>query len=95
MLPAVCRLSFGWSIPMLFISGVHFPVLEFPPWLRTLAELNPATYGIDALKHLFLPITSAGPWQPDFDLRRDLAVLGAFTAVTLGVAVRALRLREA
>ncbi len=83
-----------FSIPMLFISGVHFPVMEFPPWLRNLARLNPATYGIDALKHLFVPIDSAGRWVPDFALSLDLAVLGGFTALTLVGAVRMLRLRE-
>jgi ABC-2 type transport system permease protein len=82
------------SIPMLFVSGVHFPVMEFPPWLRTLARLNPATYGIDALKHLFVPATSAGRWVPDFPLGLDLGVLVAFAALCLGVAVLRLRLRE-
>jgi ABC-2 type transport system permease protein len=84
-----------FSIPMLFISGVHFPIMEFPPWLRTLARLNPATYGIDALKHLFIPVTSAGRWVPDFAFGLDLAVLGGFTAVTVAVAVVLLRLRRA
>jgi ABC-type polysaccharide/polyol phosphate export permease len=74
---------------------VHFPIMEFPPWLRTLARLNPATYGIDALKHLFIPVTSAGRWVPDFAFGLDLAVLGGFTAVTVAVAVVLLRLRRA
>ncbi len=84
-----------FSIPMLFVSGVHFPIMEFPPWLRALARLNPATYGIDALKHLFVPATSAGRWVPDFPIALDLAVLAAFTAVSVGVAVGLLRLRRA
>lgn len=82
------------SIPMLFISGVHFPIMEFPPWLRTLARLNPATYGIDALKHLFIPVDSAGRWVPDFAVGTDLAVLAGFTVVSLAVSVRFLRFRE-
>ena len=81
------------SIPMLFISGVHFPIMEFPPWLRTLARLNPTTYGIDALKHLFIPVDSAGRWVPDFDLGTDLVVLTVFAAVSLAASVRLLRFR--
>jgi ABC-2 type transport system permease protein len=83
-----------FSIPMLFVSGVHFPVMEFPPWLRLLARLNPATYGIDALKHLFVPATSAGRWVPDFSLSLDLAVLACFTVGSMAAAVWTMRLRE-
>lgn len=83
-----------FSIPMLFVSGVHFPVMEFPPWLRLLARLNPATYGIDALKHLLVPATSAGRWVPDFPLGLDLAAVAGFTVVSVGVAVGMLRIRE-
>lgn len=83
-----------FSIPMLFVSGVHFPIMEFPPWLRTLAQLNPATYGIDLLKHLFIPVLSQGRWVPDFSPALDLAVLTGFTIFTVLVAVWKLRLRE-
>lgn len=83
-----------FSIPLLFVSGVHFPIMEFPPWLRMLARLNPTTYGIDALKHLFVPATSQGRWVPDFALGTDLLVLAVTTVVCVAAAVWRLRLRE-
>ena len=83
-----------FSIPMLFVSGAHFPVMELPPWLRAAARLNPATYGVDALKHLFLDPAAAGRWSPDFPFALDLAVLGAFAAITVGLSVAFFRLGE-
>jgi ABC-2 type transport system permease protein len=80
------------SIPMLFVSGVHFPVMEFPPWLAALARINPATYGIDALKHLLVPAEEAGRFVPDFPLALDLLVLSIFALVTLAACVRSMRL---
>jgi ABC-2 type transport system permease protein len=87
-------ISLFFSVPMLFMSGAHFPVLELPAWLRTLARLNPVTYGVDALKHLFIEADAAGRWTPDFPMGFDLGVLVAFTLATVGLSVALFRLRE-
>ena len=40
--------------PLIFLSGVFFPVDNVPTWLQLLAKLNPLTYGVDSIRQLFL-----------------------------------------
>lgn len=87
-------ISLFFSVPMLFMSGAHFPVLELPPWLKLIARLNPVTYGVDALKHLFIESSNAGRWTPDFPVGLDLSVMFAFSLVTVTSSVLLFKLRE-
>jgi ABC-2 type transport system permease protein len=41
--------------PMLFLSGAIFPLAKLPDWLGVITRLNPATYGIDAIRRSVLP----------------------------------------
>jgi ABC-2 type transport system permease protein len=41
--------------PMLFLSGAIFPLAKLPDWLGVVTRLNPATYGIDAIRRSVLP----------------------------------------
>jgi len=41
--------------PMIFLSGAIFPLEELPEWLAVLTRLNPATYGVDAIRRVLLP----------------------------------------
>jgi ABC-2 type transport system permease protein len=46
--------------PMIFLSGIFFPLTNVPGWLSTISKFNPLTYGVDAVRHVFLdPVTSA------------------------------------
>lgn len=40
--------------PLIFLSGIFFPVSAVPVWLGTIAKLNPVTYGVDAIRHILL-----------------------------------------
>ena len=40
--------------PLLFLSGVFFPVDATPGWMATISKLNPATYGVDAIRQVAL-----------------------------------------
>ena len=40
--------------PMVFLSGVFFPVEGLPSWMSVLVKLNPATYGIDPIRQVVL-----------------------------------------
>ena len=40
--------------PLIFLSGVFFPVNNVSPWLEVVAKINPVTYGVDAIRQLFL-----------------------------------------
>ena len=41
--------------PMLFLSGAIFPLHSLPTWLGVITRLNPATYGVDAIRRVVLP----------------------------------------
>jgi len=40
--------------PMIFLGGVFFPVNNVPTWLSVLSKIDPVTYGVDAIRQLFL-----------------------------------------
>ena len=40
--------------PLIFLSGVFFPVDNVSPWLQIIAKVNPLTYGVDAIRQIFL-----------------------------------------
>ncbi|MBI2854309.1 MAG: ABC transporter permease [Chloroflexi bacterium] len=40
--------------PLIFLSGVFFPVNSVPAWLEVISKLNPLTYGVDTIRQLFL-----------------------------------------
>ncbi len=48
--------------PLMFLSGIFFPVNNVPVWMEVIAKINPVTYGVDAIRQLFLgqEITAAG-----------------------------------
>lgn len=40
--------------PMIFLSGVFFPLSNLPPWMSFLVKINPATYGVYPLRLVML-----------------------------------------
>ncbi len=53
-------------MPMVFLSGVFFPIGALPSWMSILVKLNPATYAIDPIRKLFLgamPPAEAAPFN--------------------------------
>jgi ABC-2 type transport system permease protein len=40
--------------PMFFISGAFFPLTAVPSWMRLLSNINPLTYGVDAIRQILL-----------------------------------------
>jgi len=51
--------SFGLLIqmfifPMFFLSGAFFPLTTVPKWMSVLSDINPLTYGVDALRKIIL-----------------------------------------
>ena len=41
-------------MPLVFLSGVFFPVNNVPTWLAVISKVNPLTYGVDAIRQVFL-----------------------------------------
>ncbi|MFH1482925.1 MAG: ABC transporter permease, partial [Chloroflexota bacterium] len=45
--------------PMMFLSGVFFPLEGLPAWMNVLVKINPATYGIAPIRQVVLGSTQA------------------------------------
>ncbi len=67
--------------PMVFLSGVFFPVEGLPAWMNVLVKLNPATYGIAPIRQVVL---AAGPDSPF-----SISVLGHTMSLWDNIAVMA------
>jgi len=42
------------QFPLLFLSSAFLPLESLPGWIRTVATLNPVTYGVDAARAIIL-----------------------------------------
>ncbi len=67
--------------PMMFLSGVFFPVQQMPSFMQTLANFLPLTYAADAMRKVM--VLGAGPEA----IMTDVVVLAAFGIVLLAIAV--------
>jgi ABC-2 type transport system permease protein len=84
--------------PLMFLSGLMFPISAMPGWMAVLARANPLTYAVDAMRRTTTARLSTGPpsalsepvawagWHPPVLL--ELALVVAFTAVALSIASR-------
>jgi ABC-2 type transport system permease protein len=48
--------------PMVFLSGVFFPLQNLPAWMSVLVKINPATYGIAPIRQLVLGASPDSPY---------------------------------
>jgi ABC-2 type transport system permease protein len=73
------------QFPLMFLSGIFFPLEVLPDWLRSVATLMPLTYLGDALRQTMVGGT---PFMP---LPVDAAVLGGWLVATLAISARFFR----
>jgi ABC-2 type transport system permease protein len=73
------------SFPMLFLSGVFFPLDQAPSWLQDVAKALPLTYLADGLRQVMVYGVSLA------SLRGDLLALVLTVAIGLALAVRFFR----
>lgn len=73
------------NFPMLFLSGLFFPVEVMPAWIQPVVKAIPLTYLADALRQIMVDA------PPLYSLTVDAAVLGAWLIVTAVLAVRFFR----
>jgi ABC-2 type transport system permease protein len=78
--------------PMVFLSGVFFPVNNLPHWMSILVKINPATYGVDPIRQLVLgakPAASLGItiFGHTMSIGEDLMVVAAFGVVMVILAM--------
>ncbi len=71
------------TMPVFFASSAVYPISLMPPWLQTVAILNPLTYMVDASRGLMIVGGTA-----EHGLGLDLAVLLGVTAIFVLLAAR-------
>lgn len=81
--PAVANITL---FPLIFISGIFFPLTQAPSWLKTLADIFPLVHFSDAFGACFSPFTDG----PGF-AAGDLAILAAWLVAAMLVAARRFR----
>jgi ABC-2 type transport system permease protein len=83
--------------PLMFLSGIFFPVNNVPTWMAVISKVNPVTYGVDAIRHIMLGQEIAIPGASSaigvtifghtMTVWQDVLVVIAFGAVLLSTAV--------
>ena len=87
------------GFPLIFLSGVFFPVQGVPTWLQIVAKFKPLTYGVDDIRQIFLGPRASGSvaelpgnetistgvilLNHPMGINEDVAVIGAIGAVLL------------
>jgi len=82
--------------PMMFLSGIFFPISGVATWLEVLSKLNPVTYGIDAIRQVFLGTEVAGVtvFGHTMGILESALVMAVVGAVLLAAAVWAFNRQE-
>ncbi|MBA7675503.1 hypothetical protein ES703_83739 [subsurface metagenome] len=84
------------TFPMMFLSGVFFPVEEVPLWMSILTKINPATYGIATIRQVALGGTTfeLNLFGYTMSLWNNVGILAAFGVVMILLAVRSFGSQE-
>jgi ABC-2 type transport system permease protein len=69
------------TLPLMFASSAYFPIAQMPSWLQAVANVNPISYTIDAVRRLM--VFSDGFGQ----LPLDFAYVGVFAVVVTAICV--------
>lgn len=75
------QLLFMFQFPMLFLSGVFFPIALMPNFMQKIAHVIPLTYAINAIRKVM--VLGAGFMA----VRTEFLILLIFGAVTLAISV--------
>jgi len=70
-------IGFLWGVLSGLLSGVYYPITVLPDWLQVVSSALPTTYALRALREAFINGASL------YDIRQELAILVAFTLVTV------------
>ncbi len=73
------------QFPMMFLSGILFPMDQLPVWLQWIGKALPLYYAADALRKIIVLNASLSQIFP------DVGVLILYSVVTLGIAIPVFR----
>lgn len=77
--------------PLIFLAGVFFPINRAPAWLQVVSKFNPLTYGVDAIRQIFLG-SDSGPYLGvtvlghTMTLPEEVALMSVFAVVLISIA---------
>jgi ABC-2 type transport system permease protein len=69
------------TLPLMFASSAYFPIAQMPSWLQAIANVNPISYTIDAVRRLMVFSDGFGPLPLDF------AYVGIFAVIVTTICV--------
>jgi ABC-2 type transport system permease protein len=69
------------TLPLMFASNAYFPIAQMPTWLQAIANVNPISYTIDAVRRLMVFSDGFGPLPLDF------AYVGTFAVIVTAICV--------
>ena len=72
------------TLPLMFASSAYFPINQMPGWLQSVANWNPISYTIDAVRRLMVYSSGLGTfrWQiGNQSLAFDFLFVGVFAVV--------------
>jgi len=83
--------------PLIFLAGVFFPVNQAPAWLQAISKINPLTYGVDAIRQVFLgsnPELGVTVFGRTMTMLEEVLVVGGLGFILLAAAVVAFNRQE-
>ena len=69
------------TMPLLFMSGIFYPIDNLPEWMKIVAYVNPMTYAVDGMRYW---LTNTSRFEPLV----DVSVLSVLTLILVLLAVR-------
>ncbi len=78
--------------PIVFLSGVFFPLEGLPAWMSVVVKINPATYGIAPIRQVILGATASSSFAINLfghtlSLWENIALLAVFGTVMIFLAM--------
>lgn len=73
------------QFPMLFLSGIFFPIEFFPDFMKPIVEAIPLTYLGDALRQVMVDAT------PAYSMGFDILILAVWLVITMVLAIKLFR----
>lgn len=83
--------------PLIFLAGVFFPVNSVPPWMEVISKVNPLTYGVDAIRQLFIGSNASlgvVVFGHTMTIVEEVLMVSALSAILLGGAIVAFNRQE-
>lgn len=78
--------------PMIFLSGVFFPMQNLPAWMSFIVKINPASYGVAAIRQVVLGNPPDSPFSiylfgHAMTIWENIAVMAAFGFIMIILAM--------